>query len=173
MTPIGEGIGAFITKSRKLWMMIIVTLVIGIFITIAEPDLQVLAKQIPTVPNAVMVVSVAVGVGLFLVVAILRMLFSVPISWILIGSYAVVFALSPFVPKEYLALAFDASGVTTGPMTVPFIVAIGLGAAAIRGDRHATDDSFGLVGLASVGPILSVMLLGFLYSRSRASTART
>jgi len=163
MTPIGEGIGTYITKSRKLWLMIAVTLVVGVFITISEPDLQVLANQIPTVPNAVLVVSVAVGVGLFLVVAILRMLFSVAISKILIGCYAVVFAMAAFVPKDYLALAFDASGVTTGPMTVPFIMAIGLGVAAIRSDKHATNDTFGLVGLSSVGPILSVMILGFLY----------
>ena len=166
MTPIGEGIGSFITKSRKMWLLISVTLVVGIFITVSEPDLQVLANQIPSVPNAVIVVSVAVGVGLFLVVAILRMLLSIPISKILIGCYILVFALAFFVPKEYLAIAFDASGVTTGPMTVPFIMSLGLGAAAIRSDKHATNDSFGLVGLSSVGPILSVMILGLLYKPS-------
>ena len=163
MTPIGEGIGSFITKSRKTWLLIIVTLLVGVFITVSEPDLQVLANQIPSVPNAVLVVSVAVGVGLFLVIAILRMLLSVPISRILIGCYAVVFVLAFFVPKEYLAIAFDASGVTTGPMTVPFIMALGLGAAAIRSDKHAVNDSFGLVGISSIGPILSVMILGLLY----------
>ena len=163
MMPIGEGIGTFITKSRKILLLIAVTLVVGIFITVSEPDLQVLAKQIPTVPNAVLVVSVAVGAGLFLVVAILRMLFYVPISRILIGCYAAAFGLAFFVPQEYLAIAFDASGVTTGPMTVPFIMAIGLGVAAIRSDKHATNDSFGLVGLSSVGPILSVMILGLFY----------
>ena len=163
MTPIGEGIGSFITKSRKMWLLISVTLIVGIFITMSEPDLQVLANQIPSVPNAVIVVSVAAGVGLFLVVAILRMLLSIPISKILIGCYVLVFALAFFVPKEYLAIAFDASGVTTGPMTVPFIMSLGLGAAAIRSDKHATDDSFGLVGLSSIGPILSIMILGLLY----------
>jgi hypothetical protein len=169
MTPIGEGIGIYITKSRKMWLLIVVTLIVGIFITVSEPDLQVLANQIPTVPNAVLVVSVAVGVGLFLVVAILRMLFYIPISRILIGCYAVAFGLSFFVPKEYLAIAFDASGVTTGPMTVPFIMAIGLGVAAIRADKHAQNDSFGLVGLSSVGPILSVMILGLLYKSGKGN----
>ncbi|MCL2014008.1 MAG: DUF1538 domain-containing protein [Oscillospiraceae bacterium] len=163
MTPIGEGIGTFITKSRNMWVMIAVTLTIGIFITVAEPDLQVLASQIPSVPNPVVVVSVAVGVGLFLVVSILRMLLYIPISRILIGCYAAIFVLAIFVPNEYLAIAFDASGVTTGPMTVPFIVSIGIGVAAIRSDKHATNDSFGLVGISSIGPILSVMILGFLY----------
>jgi hypothetical protein len=166
MTPIGERIGAFITKKRRLWVLIIVTLLIGIFVTISEPDLQVLADQIPTVPNAVLMVSVGVGVGIFLVVALLRMLLYVPISYILIGCYAVVFALSAFVPKEYLAIAFDAGGVTTGPMTVPFIMALGLGVASIRSDKHASNDSFGLVGLSSVGPILTVMILGILYKNS-------
>jgi hypothetical protein len=163
MIPIGEHIGSFITKKRNLFLMISVALLIGIFITIAEPDLQVLANQIPSVPNAVLVISVAVGVGLFLVVALLRMLIYVPISRILILCYAAVFGLGFFVPREFLAIAFDAGGVTTGPMTVPFIMAIGLGVAAIRADKHSSNDSFGLVALSSIGPILTVMILGLLY----------
>ncbi|MDR2647045.1 MAG: DUF1538 domain-containing protein [Oscillospiraceae bacterium] len=163
MIPIGERIGAYITKSRKLWLLILVALLIGISITVSEPDLQVLAQQIPSVPNTVLVISIAVGVGLFLVVALLRMLLYVPINQILIVCYALVFALAFFVPHEYLAIAFDAGGVTTGPMTVPFILSLGLGVASIRSDKHAANDSFGLVGLSSIGPILTVMILGLIY----------
>jgi hypothetical protein len=171
MEPIGERIGTYITKSRRLWIVALVSFAIGIVITVSEPDLQVLAGQIPSVPDAVLILSVAVGVGVFLVVALLRMLFSVPISHVLIACYAVVFALSAFVPREFLAVAFDAGGVTTGPMTVPFIMALGMGVASIRSDKHASDDSFGLVGLSSVGPILTVMVLGLLYKPGQGDYA--
>ncbi|MDR1328365.1 MAG: DUF1538 domain-containing protein, partial [Oscillospiraceae bacterium] len=163
MMPIGERIGSYIVKSRKLWILVIVSFLIGVFITISEPDLQVLAGQIPAVPNIVLLIAVAVGVGLFLVVALLRMFFSIPLHWILIVCYIIVFALAAFVPGDFLAVAFDAGGVTTGPMTVPFIMALGLGIAAIRSDKNASADSFGLVALSSVGPILVVLLLGLLY----------
>ena len=163
MTPIGEKIGSSITKSRSISMIVIVALLLGFFITIAEPDLQVLAEQVPSVPNMLLIVSVAIGVGIFLVIGLLRMLFSVPLNYILIICYITVFALSIFVPKSFLAVSFDSGGVTTGPITVPFIIALGIGVSAIRSDRHAADDSFGLVSLASVGPILSVMLLSLFY----------
>jgi hypothetical protein len=169
MVPIGEHIGAFITKSRKLWLLVAVSYFIGFCITIAEPDLQVLANQIPNVPNALLVTSVAAGVGLFLVTALLRILFGVPIRRILLGCYGAVFLMAAFVPKEFLAIAFDAGGVTTGPMTVPFIMAIGIGAASMRSDSNATSDSFGLVALSSIGPILTVMVLGLLYNSAGGS----
>ncbi|MDR2615222.1 MAG: DUF1538 domain-containing protein [Oscillospiraceae bacterium] len=164
MMPIGERIGSYITKSRKLWILVVVTFLIGVFITISEPDLQVLANQVPAVPNAALLISVAVGVGLFLVAALLRMFFSISLHWILLVCYILVFALAAFAPGDFLAVAFDAGGVTTGPMTVPFIMALGLGISAIRSDKNASSDSFGLVALASVGPILVVMLLGLLYN---------
>ena len=160
MTPMGERIGSAMTKSRRLWIVIAFSFVLGFIITISEPDLQVLAEQVPAIPNLTIILAVASGVGLFLVVALLRMLFSVALPYILIVCYLFVFLLAFFVPKEFLAVAFDSGGVTTGPMTVPFIMALGVGISAIRSDRHAADDSFGLVALCSVGPILAVMLLG-------------
>ncbi|MDR1765328.1 MAG: DUF1538 domain-containing protein [Lachnospiraceae bacterium] len=163
MVPIGERIGTYITKSRSLPLIVIVSFLIGVFITTSEPDLQVLAAQIPSVPNSVVVLSVALGVGLFLVVSLLRTLFRIAIVHVLIVCYVIVFVLSVFVPTQSLAIAFDAGGVTTGPMTVPFIMSLGIGVASIRNDRHATNDSFGLVGISSVGPILTVMILGFIF----------
>ena len=164
MTPIGERVGAHMTRSRKLWVVITISFLIGVIVTVSEPDLQVLAEQVPSVPNAVLVGAVAIGVGAFLVISLLRILFRVPLQWMLVGFYIVVFALSLFVPKDFLAIAFDSGGVTTGPMTVPFIMALGLGVASIRSDENAAQDSFGLVALCSIGPILAVMVLALIYS---------
>ena len=163
MTPIGERVGAAITKSRKLWIVVVIGFLIGVIVTVSEPDLQVLANQVPGVPNAALVGAVAVGVGLFLVIAMLRILFRIPLNQMLIVFYVMVFALSIFIPEDFLAVAFDSGGVTTGPMTVPFIMALGLGVSSIRSDENAAQDSFGLVALCSVGPILAVMVLALIY----------
>ncbi len=163
MTPIGEHVGAAITRSKKLWIVVLVSLLIGILITVSEPDLQVLAEQVPGVPNLVLILSVAIGVGLFLVVALLRILFRVRMSVLLGAFYGLVFVLAQFVPKGFLSVAFDSGGVTTGPMTVPFILALGVGVSALRSDESAESDSFGLVALCSVGPILAVMILGLIF----------
>ena len=137
--------------------------VLGFIITISEPDLQVLAEQVPSVPNIVLILAVDVGVGIFLVVAFCRILFSISLPTMLVVFYAVVFLLAFFTPKSFLAVAFDSGGVTTGPMTVPFLMALGIGISSIRNDKHAADDSFGLVALCSIGPILAVLILGIIY----------
>ncbi len=168
MTPIGQRVGAHMTRSRKLWVVVSVSFLIGVIITVSEPDLQVLAEQVPGIPNAVLVGAVAVGVGTFLVVALLRILFSVPLGWLLVVFYAVVFTLASLVPGDFLAIAFDSGGVTTGPMTVPFIMALGVGVASIRSDKNAAQDSFGLVALCSVGPILAVLVLALVYPANGA-----
>ena len=137
MTPVGEHIGSAVTKSRKLWLIVIVSLLVGALVTISEPDLQVLAEQVPNIPNQVIVLSVAAGVGVFLVIAMLRIVFGLRLSYMLIAFYAVVFGFTFFVPKEFLSVAFDSGGVTTGPMTVPFIMALGVGVSSIRADKNA------------------------------------
>ena len=163
MTPVGEKIGTRIANSRNLGIVLLLCFLLGFIITISEADLQVLAEQVPCVPNAVLIVAVAVGVGFFLMIAMLRMLFSKTLRSLLILFYFLVFVLAFFVQDDFLAVAFDSGGVTTGPMTVPFIMALGVGFAAVRSDKHAEDDSFGLVSLCSIGPILAVLLLGLLY----------
>ena len=168
MTPMGERIGTAMTKTKKLGVVITLSFLLGFIITVSEPDLQVLASQVPSVPNLILILSVACGVGVFLVVSLLRMLFSIALPPLLVGCYAVVFLLAFFVPPEFLAVAFDSGGVTTGPMTVPFIMALGVGVASIRSDENAKADSFGLVGLCSIGPILSVLLLGAIYKTQPA-----
>ena len=163
MTPIGNKVGACITKSKNIWIILFVSFLLGVIITISEPDLTVLANQVPTIPNAVLIGTVAVGVGVFLVIAMLRILFGISLSTLLMGFYVVVFGLAMMVPKDFWAIAFDSGGVTTGPMTVPFIMALGVGVSSIRSDRHAGNDSFGLVALCSIGPILSVLILGLIF----------
>lgn len=164
MSPIGEKVGAAITHSRKLWLVIAAGFILGFAVTVAEPDLQVLAAQVPSIPENLLIYGVATGVGIFLMIALLRMLFRIRLNILLIGLYSLVLLLAWFVPKGYLAISFDAGGVTTGPMTVPFIMALGVGVAAIRNDKNAENDSFGLVALCSIGPILTVMILGILPS---------
>ena len=164
MMPMGERVGAHLTKSKKLSILIPVCFLIGALITIAEPDLTVLAGQVPTVPDAVLILTVAVGVGLFLVLALLRIIFRKSLQLLLFAFYGLVFVLAAFTPEEFLAAAFDSGGVTTGPITVPFIMALGIGVAAVRGGNSAQDDSFGLVTMCSIGPVLSMLLLGMFYN---------
>ncbi len=168
MTPIGQHVGSAITKSKSIFLIVLVCFLVGTIITISEPDLQVLAEQVPNVPNMVLILAVAVGVGIFLVVSLLRILLKIKLAYLLIGFYLIVFILAQFVPLDFLAVAFDSGGVTTGPMTVPFIMALGVGVASIRSDRDATNDSFGLVALCSIGPIVAVMILGILYNPESA-----
>ncbi len=169
MTPIGEHVGSAMTRSKKLWLIMLVSFLVGVVVTISEPDLTVLANQVPGVPNMTLILSVAIGVGLFLVVALLRILLHIRMSWLLLGCYIAVFVLSCFVPDSFLALSFDSGGVTTGPMTVPFILALGVGVSAMRSDRNAENDSFGLVALSSVGPILAVMILSLAFKPDGAA----
>lgn len=169
MTPIGEQVGSHMARSQKLWLVVSISFLIGVVVTVSEPDLQVLATQVPGIPSALLIGTIAAGVGVFLVVALLRILFQVPLQWLLIGSYAAVFVLAAFfVPREFLAVAFDSGGVTTGPMTVPFIMSLGLGVSSIRSDKGAAQDSFGLVSLCSVGPILAVLILAMIFPASGA-----
>ena len=169
MTPIGEYVGSSITRSKRLWFIIGVAFFVGVMITVSEPDLQVLAEQVPTVPNMVLILAVGIGVGAFLVIAMLRILLRIRLSYLLIGFYLIAFALAAFVPADFLAVSFDAGGVTTGPMTVPFIMALGVGVASIRSDKDSEDDSFGLVSLCSVGPIMAVLILGLVFRPSKGA----
>ena len=163
MSRIGNLIGAKMTKSRKLWFILAVSFLLGVAITMAEPDLQVLATNVPAIDKTVLIVTVSVGVGLFLMLCMVRILFSVSLRLLLIVFYALLFLGAFLSDAGFLSVAFDSGGVTTGPMTVPFIMALGVGVASIRRDENAKADSFGLVALCSIGPVMAVMLLGAIY----------
>ena len=165
MTPMGTHVGAGLSRQRKLGLLLAVCFVLGMLITIAEPDLQVLATQVSAVMNGtVLIYAVGAGVGAFLLVAILRIVFRRTLSNILMLFYMLLFALSLMLAVNenlnLLPLAFDSGGVTTGPITVPFIMALGVGISSVLGDKRSQENSFGLVALCSVGPILAVLVLG-------------
>ena len=169
MIPMGEGIGVELSRTKKVWLSMVVCFILGVIITVAEPDLQVLAGQVSAIPNLVLILTVAMGVGIFLVIAKLRILFKIPISYILLGFYALIFILTVLAPADFIPVSFDSGGVTTGPVTVPFIMALGIGMASVRSDKNSNSDSFGLTAICSIGPILSVLLLGIFYRPEETS----
>ena len=175
MTPMGSQVGAGLSRQKKLSLLLIVCFVLGMLITVAEPDLQVLAGQVSAVMNGtVLIYAVGFGVGAFLLVAVLKIVFQKSLSHILMLFYMLLFALALLLVvsgnEALLPMAFDSGGVTTGPITVPFIMALGVGISGVLGDRRNKENSFGLVALCSVGPILAVLLLG-IFSRSDLSYA--
>ena len=161
MTPMGEYVGSQMTRSKKIWLIISLSFVVGVMITMSEPDLQILADN-SGLDKTALILAVSCGVGAFLVVAMLRILFGIKLKYLLIAFYIITFVLAFLVPKDFRSIAFDSGGVTTGPMTVPFIIALGVGVSSIRSDARENNDSFGLVALCSVGPIISVLVLGLL-----------
>jgi len=169
MTPMGTYVGSGLSRQKKLGLLLAVCFVLGMLITIAEPDLQVLAKQVSVVMNGtVLIYAVGIGVGAFLMVAILRIVFRKALSNILMLFYMLLFALALMLVvngnEALMPLAFDSGGVTTGPITVPFIMALGVGISSVLGDRHSQENSFGLVSLCSIGPVLAVLMLGIFSS---------
>ena len=168
MTPIGNKIGTALTKTKKMGLILAVSFVLGVAITVAEPDLQVLADTVPHIDSRLLLITVGAGVGFFMSVCMFRIITGASLRMLLVGCYALIFILAAFCDADFLGVAFDSGGVTTGPMTVPFILAMGVGVSNIRSDRRAEADSFGLVALCSVGPILAVLILGFFYQGSNA-----
>ena len=163
MAQIGSHIGTKLTQSRNIKLILSVSFLLGIAITVSEPDLQVLARNVPDINTTVLIIVVSVGVGLFLMLSMVRILHAISLRWMLVGFYGLVLLLALLSDRGFLSVAFDSGGVTTGPMTVPFIMALGVGVTTIRSDAKAQEDGFGLVGLCSIGPILAVLILGFIY----------
>lgn len=169
LLPIGEIIGSSMSKLGKLGLVVLCSAIMGIAVTVAEPQVIVLASQVDMVtggaiPKVILIATVALSVGVVVGIAVLRIIFNIPITYLLIGGYALVFLLSFFAPAEFVPVALDAGGVTTGPLTVPFIMALGVGVASVLGGKSASTDGFGLVALAMIGPMIAVMLLGVVYA---------
>ncbi|MDE6598002.1 MAG: DUF1538 domain-containing protein [Clostridia bacterium] len=176
MTPMGGHVGTGLTKSKKVIVLISVCFIMGVLITVAEPDLSVLASQVSDVMNnMVLIVTVGVGVGIFLVLAVLKIVFHKSLSMLLMFFYMMLFAMSALLiesgKNNFLALSFDSGGVTTGPITVPFIMALGFGIATTVGGRNANENSFGLIALCSIGPIIAVMMLSMASNGSMSEEA--
>ncbi len=170
MEPLGEGIGATLGKLKDIKIPLIVCFVLGVLITIAEPDLTVLAEQVPSIPNMVLIICVAIGVGIFLVISMIRSRFNIKLNNLLLGFYGLVILFAFFAPADFIPTAFDSGGVTTGPITVPFIMALGAGMASISNAKNARENSFGLIALCSIGPIMSVLILSIVFKPSSETT---
>ena len=167
VVPIGEMIGDYLPKTGKIGRVLLIGGLLGFAITVAEPDVQILATQVDqvsngAVPKIILILAVAFGVAFFIALALFRLIKNIPIKYVLMVSYVTVFTLAFFTPSSFVPVALDSGGVTTGPIVVPFIVALGVGVASGFGGKRS---SFGFVGLASVGPILAVMLLGVMFGR--------
>ena len=163
MEPLGDGIGKSLNKNKKIIIPLAICFVLGLLITVSEPDLQVLAEQVPTIPNSMLIMCVGVGVGIFLSITLIRNKKEISLRTMLLIFYVFIIGLSFFAPDEFVPTAFDSGGVTTGPITVPFIMALGAGLASGKKGKHTGEHSFGLVALCSIGPILSVLLLSIFY----------
>ncbi len=168
LLPIGELIGSELVTRGSLSILLIAAFIFGIVITIAEPDVRVLAHQVDiasrgAIEAGILITAVSIGVGFFVSVAILRILLGIPIRYLLTVGYVLIVILSFWVPPDFVAISFDAGGVTTGPMAVPFILALGVGATSVLGGKSGVSDTFGLIGLASIGPVIGVLILGVLF----------
>ena len=160
MELIGNKIGKDLVRSKKVWLILIVGFIIGTIVTVAEPDLLVLAEQLTSIPSWLLILTISIGVGLCVLLASARSLFGWNLNIMLIIGFILIFILMFFVPEDFIPVAFDSGGVTTGTMSIPFILTLGIGLVSSRIDKKAKEESFGLVALASTGPIIMVMILG-------------
>lgn len=162
LEPIGKLIGTSVTKKKSIPLILSVGFIIGFIVTIAEPDLIVLGEQLGSI-KWTLILTIALGVGLFLVIALLRIIKKINLNIVLIVLYGILFILAIFVENKFIPLSFDSGGVTTGPVTVPFILAIGVGVASVIGGKNDDNDSFGIVAICSIGPIISVLILSLIF----------
>ncbi len=168
ITPIGNAIGGAMTRTNKIWIVFISGLILGFFVSIAEPDLHILAAQVAFVTSEMIskwtiVIIVSVGIAIMLSVGLTRIVYNFPLYKLLTIFYGIIFVLALFTSREFLAISFDASGATTGALAVPFILALATGVSRLKKDSKASEkDSFGLVAIASIGAIISVMALSII-----------
>ncbi|MCF6463205.1 DUF1538 domain-containing protein [Clostridium sp. Cult1] len=171
ISPIGNLMGETIAKTNKSYIVGILGFVLGFFITVAEPDLQILASQVNSatggiIPSYLILIVVSIGVGIMVSIGLLRILYEKPLNKLFTIVYSIILILGFWVSEEFLAISVDASGATTGAMTTPFILALGLGVSQLKGGTTSEEDSFGLVGIASTGPILAIMLLNIIIGQN-------
>lgn len=172
LLPVGEMIGSALPKTGKLWMILLFSFILGFSVTVAEPDVHVLSEYVDQVSDGAigkwsLILPVALGLGIFVSLSMARIVFKLSIKWLLFFGYTIVFglALSPWISEEFVPISFDAGGVTTGPMAVPFILAFGVGIASVLRSDDKSADGFGLVALASIGPLIAVLLIGIIYGQ--------
>lgn len=163
LSPIGDKFGEFLTSKKNVFLILFLGLALGFIITIAEPDLIVLGEQLGDSLKLKIIVTIAIGVGVFLAVALLRILFKWNFALTIMIFYAIIFILALFVDNKYIPLSFDSGGVTTGAITVPFILAFGASVAGMVGGKDKDESSFGMIAICSIGPILMMLILSLLF----------
>lgn len=173
MNPIGESVGSAVSKTKKIWLILLTALIIGFLITLAEPDLAVLSDQIGGIDSWLFRIIVSLGTGIFCILAMIKILFNIPYSYLFLASYGLVFILIFFTPKELWGVSFDSGTVTTGAVSVPFLLSFGIGVSLLRSSSTSDDNAFGLLGLSSVGPILAVTIMSFFVDTSSLTIQTT
>jgi len=168
LLPIGEMIGSSLPKKSSVPLLLLIGFIVGFSITIAEPDVRILASQIDLVSDGqinknVLIAFIGIGIGLFLLLSLVRILKKIPLIYFLFGGYLLILILSFFTPSRFIPISFDSGGVTTGPVTVPFIMSLGIGFVSVLGGKSKLSEGFGLIGIASIGPVITVMILGVIY----------
>ncbi len=165
--PAGKTVGAGLIEKRSLWLIVAITFLIGFSTTIAEPDVLVLSSQAESITGGSvkagsLVYVIAIGLAIFVTMAMMRIILGIRLAYLLMVSYFIVIVLSLVTPAEYVALAFDSGSVTTGALTAPIIIALGLGLSSVLAGRSAITDGFGLLGMAAIGPIIAVLIMGLI-----------
>lgn len=168
LLPLGEHMGEALAKTGKLWVIVTFGFILGLVVAIAEPNIRILAVQLDfvsagAIPKNLLIYSIALGVAFSVALAMLRLVLKLPLTRILIIGYALIFGLALVAPPKYFPISFDAGGLTTGPLLIPFILSLGVGVASVLRGSDASSEGFGLVGLAYIGPVLAVLLLGVIY----------
>ena len=166
MEPLGDGIGKSLSKNKKNHNPLAICFILGFFITVSEPDLQVLAEQVPTIPNLMLIVCVGIGVGVFLSISLIRNKKDLALRTLLIIFYIFIIGMTFFAPKEFIPTAFDSGGVASGPMTSTFMLPFAVGACEAIGGYVMTD-TFGIVALIAMAPLITIQILGFFERRNR------
>ncbi|HHX87120.1 MAG TPA: DUF1538 domain-containing protein [Firmicutes bacterium] len=168
LLPMGEAVGSALATRGSVAILLVVAFILGLSVTIAEPNTRVLAHYVDLasaggISSGLLIAAVALGVAAMIALALLRILLGIPIAYILAAGCGIVLTLTWFTPLNFAAISFDAGGVITGPLLVPFVLALGIGTASVLGGKSVLTDGFGLIGLVFLGPIIGVLLLGVLF----------
>lgn len=175
--PVGEQMGIALGKIPNKWLLILIGFVIGFVATFAEPAVRILNYEVEKVssgyiPQQIMLYTLSFGVGVSIVVSMVRIIYGIPLWYFLVPGYLIALVLIKFSTQTFVAIAFDSGGVATGPMTVTFVLAMAIGIASAIEGRDPLLDGFGMISLVALTPILSVLVLGLLYGRKEKEIER-
>ncbi|ACB83939.1 DUF1538 domain-containing protein [Natranaerobius thermophilus] len=175
--PIGELLGQGLVQHTEKWFVIPVGFILGAVATFAEPAVRALSDEVEKVsagyiPQIILLVTLSLGVGLSIALAMIRIIVGIPLMYLLLPGYGLALATTFITKENFVSIAFDSGGVATGPMTVTFIMAFSVGVASEIEGRDPLIEGFGMIALVALIPILSVLILGLIYSRKEKQDER-